>query len=236
MDYKLLLQNQLVRYALAILLGVTIGAIFYPTKRIEEKITQKFEQEISVLKEQHMKELRKTNEQYLALMNEKHEIQISLERKITVLTTEVRDLKMKQKTAYYKIVRPDGTIEVKRFSESEVNESTKVVTQIQEEFKLKIKEVEEKWSKIHSERVTILQREFESKESEYKHTIAELQKTKTTTINEKRFSIGVGMLSNNNYYGHAGMDLWGPIFFDVHGQMAKDSNTGIFGAGIGLRF
>ena len=48
-----LLEKQWVRYILVLIAGIAIGAIFYPTKHIEEELFQKFEQEQSSLKEQN---------------------------------------------------------------------------------------------------------------------------------------------------------------------------------------
>ena len=130
---------------------------------------------------------------------------------------------------------PDGTIEIKKFTESEVNESSKVITQIQEEFKTKIDKIETKWSEIHKERVAKLQKDFDSKESGYQKTIEELTKSKTVSVNEKHFGLEAGMMSNKNYYGHVTADLWGPVFVGVHGEVGANNDNKL-GAGIGLRF
>jgi uncharacterized membrane-anchored protein YhcB (DUF1043 family) len=53
---KALIQNEWTRGILVLLLGVTIGVLFYPTKRVEEKLTQKYEQQISALKQEHQLE------------------------------------------------------------------------------------------------------------------------------------------------------------------------------------
>jgi hypothetical protein len=231
-----LLSNQYVKLIGTLLIGITIGALFYPTKHIEEKLTQKHQEEITALKETHQKEVSDVLERYSATLKENKELHIESEKKITKLTEEVKTLQSKQKTAYYKIVRPDGTIEIKKFTESEVNESSKVVTQIQEEFKKKVDSIETKWSEIHKERVAKMQSEFNSKESEYKKTIDELQKSKTVTINEKHFGIEAGILTNKDYYGHATMDVWGPMFLGVHGELGQNGHDSRLGAGVGLRF
>lgn len=235
MNFKELLTKEWFRLTGMLLIGVTVGAIFYPTKRIEEKLTYKFQQEISSLKEVHAKEVQEVTEKYSSSLKENKELRVESERKITKLTSEVKNLQSKQKTAYYKLIKPDGTIEVKKFTESEVNESTKVVTQIQEEFKTKIEQIETKWLDIHKERVAKLQKDFDSKESGYQKTIEELTKSKTVSVNEKRFGLEAGMMSNKNYYGHATADLWGPVFIGIHGELGANSDNKL-GAGIGIRF
>ena len=237
MTFADLLSKEWFRLTGMLLIGITIGVIFYPTKRIEEKLTQKHQEEISSLKEQHLKEDVKRQEEYLKIISEAKHLQVESEKKVTKLSEEIKTLQSKQKTAYYKIVRPDGTIEIKKFTESEVNESSKVVTKIQEEFKQKIDQIENKYASIHSQRVTELKKEFDSKESEYKKTIDELQKSKTVSVNEKKFGIEAGITNQKNYYGHATMDVWGPVFVGVHGQVgANGDNANNLGIGLGLRF
>lgn len=235
MNFLDLLKNEYVRGVLVLLVGVTIGVVFYPTKRIEEKLTQKHQEEITLLKESHSKEVQDITEKYASSLKENKELHIQSEQKITKLTNEVKTLKSKQKIATYKLIKPDGTIEERTFSETEIDESSKVVTSIQEEFKQKIDQIETKWSDIHKERVTKIQKNFDAKETEYKKTIDELTKSRTVSVNEKRFGLEAGMMSNKDYYGHATADLWGPVFIGVHGELGSNNDNKL-GAGIGLRF
>ena len=235
MNFLDLLKNEYVRGVLVLLMGITIGAVFYPTKRIEEKLTQKHQEEITLLKESHSKEVQDITEKYASSLKENKELHIQSEQKITKLTNEVKTLKSKQKIATYKLIKPDGTIEERTFSETEIDESSKVVTSIQEEFKQKIDQIETKWSDIHKERVTKIQKNFDAKETEYKKTIDELTKSRTVSVNEKRFGLEAGMMSNKDYYGHATADLWGPVFIGVHGELGSNNDNKL-GAGIGLRF
>lgn len=237
MALKDALKNEYVRSGLILVIGITIGVLFYPTKRIEEKMTQKHQQEISILKEQHSKEIQDIVEKYAASLKENKELRAESELKISKLTDEVKTLKAKSKTSTYKLVKPDGTIEERTFTESEIDQSSRVVTQIQEEFKTKIQQIETKYAQIHAERVTNLKKEFDSKESEYKKTIDELTKSKSVSINEKKFGIEAGITNEKNYYGHVTMDVWGPTFIGVHGQVGangKDANN--MGIGLGMRF
>jgi len=234
--FKKLLQKEWFRLLGMLLIGITVGAIFYPTKRIEERLTQKHQEEISILKETHSKEVKEINDKYVAAVQENKELHLESERKITKLQDEVRTLQTKQKTATYKLVKPDGTIEERTFSESEVNESSRVITQIQEEFKTKVDQIETKWSTIHQERVAKIQSEFNSKEQQYKKTIDELQYSKVTTVNEKKFGLEAGIMNNKNYYGHATMDVWGPTFVGIQGELGPNNTDNKLGIGLGLRF
>lgn len=233
MDIKEELNKPVIRAAVALLIGVAIGAIFYPTKHIEERERQRYEIELNHVKEEHTKETQQLQETFAKEKQEtSHTIQ-SYEGKITKLTNEIHILKSKTKTAYYKVVRPDGTVEIKKFSESEVNESTQVISKIQEEFKQKIDSIEEKWEKVHKQRLTEIVKQFDSKEQEYTKKIAELEKSKISDVNKKQFGLEAGVTTNLNYYGHATADLFGPVFVGAHAQFGSSSSAGL---GLGLRF
>jgi hypothetical protein len=228
------LKNEYIRYVLILLLGITIGALFYPTKRIEEKLSFKYEQEMSSLKELHSKETSQLIEKFDSSLKEQKQLHSESEKKVSKLSEEVKSLQSKQKTSYFKLIKPDGTIEIKKFTESEINESTKVVTQIQEEFKTKVDQIETKWSEIHKEKVIKIQKEFESKEANYKKTIEDLQKSKITSINEKTHSIEFGVQSDKSYYGGVSMDIWGPFSLGVSSTIG--STPAVLGVGLGMKF
>lgn len=234
-----LLQNQVVRYILILIVGIGIGAIFYPTKKIEEKVSQKYEQEITSLKEIHSKELQDITSRYASSLKENNQLKIETEKKISVLTSQISTLKSKQKTSHYKLIKPDGTIEERDFSENDIDQSTKTISKVQEEFKQKVDIIEQKWQKIHEERVSKMQKEFDNKESDYKKTISSYEMTKTTSINQKTFSLEGGMLGNYNYYAHLTTDLFGPIFLGLHSEIQSQYSKNApsqYGIGVGMRF
>jgi hypothetical protein len=210
-----------------------LGQFFTPTKHIEERERQKHELEIKTLNETHAKELSQVRDTLDKVTQQSNEYRKETEFKLTKLTTENITLKSKVKTAYYKVVRPDGTIEIKKFTESEVDESKQVVTAIQQEFKEKIASIEVKWETVHKERVAAITKEFNSKEESYKHQIDELERTKVVDINKKSFGAEAGVMTNLSYYGHVSYDVFGPIFLGLHAQFG---NTTGAGAGLGLRF
>jgi uncharacterized membrane-anchored protein YhcB (DUF1043 family) len=235
MNFLDLLNKEWFRVLAALFIGVTVGVLFYPSKKIEEKVTQKYEQEISTLKESYSKEVQNITEKYASSLKESKEFHLEAEHKISTLTSQVSELKSKQKISTYKLVKPDGTIEERSFTENEIDQSTKTVTKIQDEFKQKVDAIETKWSQIHKERVAKIQKDFDSKEAGYQKTISEYQMSKVTSVNEKHFGLEGGMMSNKNYYGHASMDLWGPVFVGVHGELGQNNDNKL-GLGLGLRF
>ena len=219
---------------IAFFIGITVGVVFYPTKHIEEEITSQYEQEITSLKEQHFKTVVSLKEQ-INIQNQQNTSKITEQHNtITKLNSEIKTLQSKQKTAYYKIIKPDGTIEIKKFSESEVNESSNVVIQIKEEFKTKIQEIETKWENIHKQRTESLQQDFKNKEQSYQKTIKQLQYSKETTTNPKKFGLEIGILSNKDYYTHIDATLWGPFYMGLHGDINKTNPK--VGIGIGIKF
>lgn len=233
---KYLLEKQWVRYVLTLMAGVAIGAVFYPTKRVEEKIKKKYEEEIQRVYERNASSEEKWQELYSSVSEEYRSYQKESNNKLESLTTTIRDLKSKQKTAYYKLVKPDGTIEERQFSESEVNESTQVVTQIRQEFQEKVQSIEQKWSDIHRQRLTEVKKQFEEKEQTYVKRIEELERSKVTTVNEKRFGAEVGMDTDRDYYIHGTGNIFGPVFMGVHGETSKEFNSQSIGLGLGIQF
>lgn len=235
-----LLNNEYVRATLILLIGITIGALFYPTKKIEEKVSQRYEQQILTLNEKHSQELKSISEAKDKVEQESKEYHKTSEQKISSLTSQVTELKSKQKTSTYKLVKPDGTIEERTFTESEIDQSTKTITKIQEEFKQKVDSIEQKWSQIHEQRVTELKKQFDSKEQGYQETIATLEKSKTVSVNEKHFGVEAGVMNDKAYYAHLTGDVWGPLFIGVQGELKtpdiKQSGESRFGLGVGLRF
>jgi hypothetical protein len=234
---NLVKESRVVQFALVAFVSAAAGALLYPTKHIEETYKEHYEQVLAKEREVSSKRELEAKEAYTKELINLHQKKQELEVKISSLTIENKELKSKQKTAYYKIVRPDGTIEIKRFTESEVNESTQVITQIQQEFKQKIEEIESKWEKVHKERVTKLQEQFSSKEREYQKIIRDLEQTKVVDINKKSGALEVGVLSSGNVYVHPTYDLFGPFFVGAHveGSPSNGSNFG-GGAGLGIRF
>lgn len=221
------------RYILVLVAGIAIGAIFYPTKNIEETIEQKYEHilertraeyenRISDLKDVHQTEIRDYSKKNEALQS-----------RFSLLVNENNTLKSKQKTSFYKLVKPDGTVEVKKYTESEIDESNRKVTAIQLEYSKKIQEIESKWEKIHLERVSKINESYKMVSADYERKIQELEKKTVISTNPKKYGIAAGYLTSNSYYMSGEADVFGPVYLQVHGQTGQDN---ALGAAIGLRF
>lgn len=231
-----ILKNQLVRYLLVLVLGIGFGAIFYPTSNLEEKIKQKHEEEFQTIIELKINESKLLTNELDKKSLEFRSYKEESEKKIQFLTVQVQSLQTKQKTSYYKLIKPDGTIEVKKFSESEVKESQTAIVQIQEEFKTKVASIEEKWETIHKKRVEDVKKDFQQKEDFYKKRLDELEKNKIVKKNEKSFGVEGGMNTEKQYYIHGTGDLYGPLFMGIHTESDKDFNKKSIGMGLGVKF
>lgn len=216
------------------LIGITLGVLFYPSKKIEERLERKFDQELVSQLSIHKEEKVLLEEEIQKRERSLKQIEENYRLNLNSLTMQVKELQSNQKTSFFKLVKPDGTIEIKKFTESEVNESTQVIRSIQLEFEQKIQSIEKKWEDAHRKRVQEIKKDFDLKEENYKKQIEQLKKEKITSINEKRFGLEFGIDSDKRYYGHIAADLWGPIFLGFHSSISK-VNTNL-GAGVGVRF
>jgi hypothetical protein len=233
---KEVLSNQYVRYAIVLFVGITIGVVFYPSKSIQETESKKYEQQIASLTETYKNELNHEQQKYDQLNGEFHSYHDTMESKVILLNTSVRNLSSKKRTTTVKVVHPDGLIETKTVSESDTEESDKVTAQLQQEYKEQLDSVEKKWQTIHESRIKEIQTQFDQKESTYKQTIQDLEKSKTITVNQKKFGVEIGLMSDKDYYLHASMDLWGPFFIGFQGEANREFSDNQVGAGIGLHF
>jgi chromosome segregation ATPase len=230
-----LANSPVLRYVLIFVAGLTIGAVFYPTKKVEEKLSQKYEQQISQLNETNKMVTENMQQELSKVQEENKDLQETTTKKINELTTENSQLKSKTTDKYYKIVHPDGTIEVTDVKESDVDQSNQIVTSIQQEYTQKIKDIETKYAAIHEQRVTAIQKDFSQKEQTYQQTIASLTKSKTVSTNPRTYGLEIGKLSNGDYYGHVDMDVVGPIYIGLQTQ-SNFLNDSAVGAGVGIRF
>lgn len=230
-----LLKNKVVQFILTLVAGVAIGALFYPTKNIEERVKKEYQEKIEKVENEKESIRKSLSEEVDSLKEEKTQLRIETSQKITKLTYQVRELEAKKKETFYKIIKPDGTIEEKRYTESEVNETSQVVTQVREEFDRKVTEISERWQRVHKKRVQELKKDFDKQTSEYKSKIAKLESERKIQINPKKYGLEIGYTSNDTYYGHANVDVFGPVFIGVHTE-TDFLNQNSVGAGVGIRF
>ena len=229
-----LLQNQMVRYVLVLLTGITIGALFYPTKSIQEKISKKYEQQIQTLNQVHSQELLTAKQETYKATSDTVKIQEQSQSQIQQLTTQVRDLQSSKKTTYSKITHPDGTVEVKSTTDAESDESDSATTKLQADYQQKLDTATQQLQKSYQDQITTMSKDYTSKAESYEQTISSLQKSKTVEINQKTTDVELGVMNDKDYYVHAQHDLWGPFFLGGQGELGSGGARG--GVGIGFRF
>jgi hypothetical protein len=223
------------QFVLVFIAGVAIGALFYPTKRIEDRVHQQDQLIIDKLTTEK-EEIRTTlTQQITSITQQKNEMQLSMTQQLMELRLEVKELQSKKKEVWYKIVKPDGTIEERRYSESEVNESSQVISSVQQEYEKKITELNTQWQKTVDSKLQEQQVQFDKINKENERKISELESSHTVTINEKKYGLEVGYLTSAQYYGHVNVDLFGPIFIGAHVNTNLTNSTSV-GAGLGIRF
>lgn len=225
--------SRLLQLVLTLLLGMVIGALFYPTKHIEEKLKTKYEAEELTLKEEHTKEVQTVTTNFQQQVDSLSKQKLEVEQQAISLRSQVTELKKHQKKTYYKIVHPDGTIELKVESESDSDENSNVVDQVQTEFKQKLEEETTKLETTYNQQISKLQMDFDSKESDYKKQIQTLEQSKVVDINKRDYNMEVGVLTNRDFYLHASTTLLGPIIIGAHSEAGPSSSIG---AGLGLKF
>jgi len=221
------------QFALVFLAGVTVGALFYPTKIIKDSLTKTFQSQIATLNQQHSTELAQTKSQYNAQVQTLTQTNTTLSSKVTDLTTQVTNLKSHQTNNYVKIVHPDGTIEIRDTSEKDSSSEQQISQQMQQEYDQKLQTQIFQLQTVQASTISSMQKTWDAKEQSYQSQIATLTKTHSETINPKNFGVEAGVLTDGDYYAHVTYDVWGPFLIGLHGQFGATSQVG---AGIGLRF
>lgn len=229
-----LLDKAWARYIIILLVGIAVGAIFYPSKEvsIEEKL--RLESEITKLKKEK-KEIKIDYENKLAIKEQiSKEYKKDSESKLSSLRQENTVLKQKAKEKTLKIIKPDGTIVEETIKEYQTEIISKVVTEIKQEFKEKIQLIENKWKKIHEQRVTKIRDNYVYQLEEKDKKIRQYELNKVVKINQRKFGISLGYLGNNEYFSSVQYDMFGPMFLDLH--LGGNNNNTRAGIGIGVRF
>lgn len=241
---KKLLKNHTAQLVLALLLGGALGVLFYPSKQIEERVQLEERAEtalkISKLESLHASELANLTIKYSSEMKSKTQKEEELNVKISSLKTEVRSLKQKTTETSYKLVKPDGTIVEKKFKESELEETSEVVTEVRQEFNRKVKTIEDRWKKVFTERIIKIKKTFDKSLEEqkelHKEEIKKLKSEKITTVNPKHFGAEVGVDTSKDLYIHGSYDVYGPFFMGGHVGFEGYKVPNSAGIGLGVKF
>lgn len=238
------LKNRYVQLVLALAIGITIGAIFYPTSTIiettEKRIEEKYEEKITKLNTEHSETTKKLEESIDSMKQSHKEYEEEVSSSKSSYEQTIRDLKSKVTERTYKLVKPDGTIVEKTFKESETEEHNSYVKSVTEEFNRKVKSIEDKWMAIHKKRIVEVREESDIKNKEiYDKKYEKLLEEKTSKItktNEKQYNIELGYTTDKDIYLHSSYTLWGPMSIGAHADGQRDMTDMSFGLGLGISF
>jgi hypothetical protein len=232
----------------ALLVGITLGAVFYPTKHIREnerlEVSAEYENKIKDISDRYLNMVQEVKEQ---LSTKERALQIYQEetsKRLASLVQENRELRRSTLRKKLKLIKPDGTILEKEYEESQSEEITRVVVEVREEFDKKIRSIEDRWKEVHRQRVEKMQKEFTEK---LRHTAEEYRKLDETytrerleEINRKRFRPEIGVTSTGDTYLHATYNMWGPVLIGAgingSGLLNWDLKFNHIGAGVGIEF
>lgn len=225
-----------VRYVAVLMIGLALGAIFYPSKTITKEETTKYQEQISRL-ENEKKSMNSLFESQLnmeKLQSKKYQKQTTA--KIDTLKKENFKLQSRVKESRFKIIKPDGTIEEKWFKESQTDIVSSTVTSIKSEYSRKVKSIENKWKKLHEKRIKKIQSDYERKLTESKKTEIQIYKKEKIEINKRSFGVSMGMMTDQRYFSSITYDLFGPVFIDIHLEFDPSTQEKEAGLGFGFRF
>ena len=227
--------NPWMQFVLVFVGGVAVGALFYPTKKIEDKVHQQDQLVINQLTQEKQQIQTTLTQKIDEITQQKSDLELSTTKQIMTLQIQVQELENKKVETYYKIVHPDGTVEERKYSESESSSSSKVISDVQQDYEKKISDINQQWQIKLDTTVQTQQAQFDTIIQEKDKQISDLESSHSVTINEKHFGIEGGYLTSKQYYLHTSADLFGPIFIGAHVNTDLLSNTSV-GAGVGIRF
>lgn len=233
---KKLLENKYAIPVITLLIGMAIGAIFYPSKSITREETARYEAKIERLQEEKQ-DIEKEMHSTVDAITELNHVRIEEKnKKISTLRTENTRLRQKVKERIVKIVTPDGTIREEIVRESDTEVVSQIVTDIKQEFNEKVTSIENKWKRVHTQRVVKIKDSYEKKLAEKQHVIDEFSKKEKIEINKRNFGISLGYTTNDTIFSSITYDIFGPFFLDLH--VEANSQLKDFGAGaaIGISF
>ncbi len=228
------------KYVLTLVVGVAIGAILYPTKRIEERLETQHRAEIVKLTDLHKEERQKLVLEINKSWAAQEELKVEFNKTISSLKTQIKEFESKSHSVYSKIIRPDGTVEINRIKDSYSKEISKLTEELTEKYKMELAQTKKEHAEELEKSSLETQMLLTKKDQEYSLIIDQLKSSKITSINEKRFVLEAGLSSSTRPYGHFTAGLFGPVVVGIHldGPTLSGADKTLFsiGGGAGLRF
>jgi uncharacterized membrane-anchored protein YhcB (DUF1043 family) len=239
-----LIKNRYVQLAIALIIGITIGALFYPTSEIiettEKRVQEKYEEQITKINEEHTKSSKVLTDTIDSMEQSHKEYEEEVSKSKSSYEQTISNLKSKITEKTYKLIKPDGTIIEKSFKQSETEEYNSYVKSVTEEFNRKVKSIENRWQSIHQKRVAEVKEESDKKNrEEYNQKLEKHMEeltSKTTRTNIKKYNMELGYTSSKKVYVHSSYNLWGPVLVGAHVDSRTDATNMSAGLGLGISF
>lgn len=229
-------KNKFFYPVVCLLVGMAIGAIFYPSKSIHREEVSKYEAKIEKLENEKKQITSDFKANLLIQENMFKEEKRELSHKVSSLTTENTQLRQKVKERIVKIITPDGTIREETVRESDTQIVSQIVTDIKQEFNEKVASIENRWKTVHEKRVVQIKENYEKQLAEKQHIIDQYSKKETIEVNRRSFGLSIGYTVDDTFYSSVLYDVYGPFFLDLHVESNRQFNDRNLGLGIGIRF
>ena len=228
------LNNRFVQLGLALFVGLVIGALFYPS-RTTVKTTQVEDTE-QYQKLEHDKEAMELHyKEQIDVYNEaSRNTQEQLNNQIDKLNEEVKTLSSKSKSSYYKIVHPDGTVEIHKETQNDTEQTDQIAESYKQQYQKQLQDAQTSWQASSDKKVSDLKSDYDKQISDLQTKIHSSETYSKEEVNKRTTGIEAGLLTSGNYYLHVDRDLFGPIYLGVHGEMGRAGASA--GGGLGLRW
>ena len=107
-----LLKNKYAQLVLALVIGITIGAVFYPTSEIirttEKRVEDRYDNKITKLKLEHHKVTKNLTSSLDSMKQSNKDYREEVNSSKLLYEKTIRDLKSKVTERTYKLIKPDG--------------------------------------------------------------------------------------------------------------------------------
>lgn len=226
--------NRFVQLGVAFLAGMLLCTFVYPTKKIEERVQQEYQQIIDRKVQEQRDITTAVTKQRDELSSKMVQLESQYQSRVSELSSKLKEMSSKRVETTHKITRPDGSSEEWTYLETESKTTETIISQIKFDYEQRIRQTESDITQKKDLEIAKTKEQYESKVTEMTKTIAKLEQEKITTVNEKKFAVEVGATTELRGYVHSTYDLWGPIFVGGHIEGNKTDVSG--GLGVGVRF
>jgi hypothetical protein len=244
--------KQWFRYGAFATAGLAVGVVMsYSRVNTEIKNSSEmksaYEEKIQQIEQQSIKQqtdMKSEYEKTVASMTVESSVrEEKLLTKISKLSSENQQLKQRTKEDWVKIIHPDGTIEERKVTQTDIDSSKNSQTQVTEDVQVQVnnavKKVQDEKT-VEIEKITQANKvEIDSMKkvlSEKEQTIQKLQSSSSVTSRNLGVGLGLGYNSDQSFSAFAHYQIFGPLFVGSRVDMTKDFKFPRVGALLGVSF